>query len=157
MVSTLFRNPPLIPIIGAILLKDDTTDTKVNNKIILAILLIFGISIFSGCVGQKDAVTPGGKVKVQEGAPGWCSTGTKVETSGEQGQGTYEIKGMTTYKGKSVCEAEMKVTGAPGMPGGGSVWKYYFTENNEYAVMVMKDPQGNEQEIVVSDPTGKTK
>lgn len=120
--------------------------------VVLTVLLIFGIAIFSGCTGTKEAKTPGGDVKIKEGASGWCSTGTKVETSGGgQGQGSYEIKGMTTYKGKTVCEAEMKVSGAQGMPPGGTVWKYYFTENNDYAVIVTTDPQGKEQEIVVSN------
>ncbi len=125
--------------------------------VVLTVLLILGIALFSGCTGTKDASTPGGNVKVKEGAAGWCSTGTKVETSnGGQGQGSYEIKGMTTYKGKTVCEAEMKVSGAPNTPAGGTVWRYYFTEDNNYAVVVMTDSQGKEQEIVVSNPTGKT-
>lgn len=124
-----------------------------NNKIkILVILSLVVTTILSGCItGPKTIETPEGKVTVDDGGkgPDWCKGGTKVTSSGPQGEGTYEIKGITTYEGKSVCEAEMKVSG---VPGGEGVWKYYFTEDGEYAVMIMKDPTGNEQKIVVSNP-----
>ena len=120
-----------------------------KNKIILAIISIFIIATLSGCVtGPKTISTPDGKVNEGTG-PAWCKAGTKVMSSGPQGEGSYEIKGITTYEDKSVCEAEMKVSG---VPGGEGVWKYYFTENGEYAVIIMKDPTGKEQKIVVSNP-----
>lgn len=127
-----------------------------KNKIILVILLIFSIATLSGCVTGPNTITApgGGKVTVNEGGagPDWCKAGTKVTSSGPQGEGTYEIKGITTYEDKSVCEAEMKVSG---VPGGEGVWKYYFTENGEYAVIIMKDSTGKEQKIVMNNPNPK--
>lgn len=113
----------------------------------LTILSIFVVAVLSGCVTGPG---PGTKVTLNEGTgPDWCKAGTKVTTSGGiQGESTYEIKGITTYEGKSVCESEMKVSR---LPGEGGTWKYYFTENNQFAVIVMKDSTGKEQKIVLND------
>ena len=126
-----------------------------NNKIkILVILSLVVATILSGCItGPKKIETPEGKATIGEvpggKGPGWCQAGIEIkqETAGQKS--SYIVKGITTYEGKSVCEAEMKVSG---VPGGEGVWKYYFTENGEYAVIIMKDPTGKEQKIVVSNP-----
>ena len=122
-----------------------------KNKSILIILLMSGIAtVLSGCITGPDTIDGPEKLTIkQEGVwPDWCKAGTKIIASGLQGEGTYEIKGITTYEGKSVCEAEMKVSG---VPGGESIWKYYFTQNGEYAVMIMKGPDGKEQKIVLNN------
>lgn len=128
-----------------------------DNKIkILVVLSIVMATILSGCVtGSKTIQTPEGKVTIEDAQGGkegkgsdWCQSGMKVTSSAPEGEGAYEIKGITTYEGKSVCEAEMKVSGISGEE---KVWKYYFTENGEYAVIIMKDSTGKEQKVVVSN------
>lgn len=118
------------------------------NKTILVIMLVFVISALSGCVtGPKEVTTPGGAIKIEEGetGPDWCKKGTKITSEGPQGQGSFEIKGMTTYKDKEVCEAEY-------IYDQGSMVQY-FNEKGDYMVMVSKDKDGNiVQEINLANP-----
>jgi len=119
-----------------------------RNKIVLTVLLIFVITTLSGCVtGPKEVTTSEGKVKIEEGGtgPDWCKKGTKITASGPQGQGSFEIKGITTYKEKEVCEAEY-------IYDQGSMVQY-FNEDSSYMVMVYKDKDGKvTQEINVANP-----
>lgn len=110
-----------------------------NNKMtVLVILSVFIVATtLSGCIGQKTANTPGGKVIVNEGGagPDWCKTGTKITSVGPTGQqGSFEIKGLTKRNGTDVCEAEY-------IYDQGSMTQY-FNEKGDYVVMVLKDKNG---------------
>jgi len=123
----------------------------------VAILSIIAVVIFSGCTEKPktEIQTETGNVTVsQEGGmgPGWCKAGatTTITSAGASGQMSYMIKGITSYKGKQVCEAEGKVTGEA--QGVGS-WTYYYSQDGSYAVMVMKDSSGNVlNEVNVKNP-----
>lgn len=121
-----------------------------KNKIILVILLIFGVATLSGCItGPKTISGPGGKVTVNEGTgPDWCKTGTKITASGQGQQGSFEIKGITTHNGTEVCEAEYVYDQ-------GSMIQY-FNEKGDYIVMVSKDKNGTiTQQINITNPSPK--
>lgn len=107
-----------------------------NQAKIYIILFAIFIAILSGCVAERSVTTPAGKVTVDQGTtgPNWCKAGTKVTSTGPQGQGSFEIKGMTTYNGTEVCEAVIESDQ-------GST-SYYFNEKYSYAVLVMKDKSG---------------
>lgn len=117
---------------------------------VLVILLVLVIAAtLSGCVtGPKTVDVPGqGKVTIDEGStgPDWCKKGTKITTSGQGQQGSFEIKGITKYKDKEVCEAEY-------IYDQGSMTQY-FNEKSDYIVMVYKDKDGKVlQEINVANP-----
>jgi hypothetical protein len=122
--------------------------TSKNIKILL-ILSVILLMVFSGCTAPKEQVakTPSGDVKVSEGSggPDWCKAGTSM-TQGQQGQFSFVIKGLTTYKGQEVCEADATYDQG-GQPA--SV-KYYFSKDNKYMHMIMKDASGkviNEQDM----------
>ncbi len=118
-----------------------------KNKIILAIISIFVIATLSGCVtGPKTVTTPDGKVTVNEGTgPDWCKAGTKITTSGQGAQGSFEIKGITTHNGTDVCEAVYT--------SGEGTMTQYFNEKGDYMVMVSKDKDGKViQEINIANP-----
>jgi hypothetical protein len=117
-------------------------------KIIIFISLI-AMVIFAGCTGKTstDIQTNEGKLTVSEGTgagPDWCKAGTaSTFTSvapGSFGSASYIIKGLTTYKGKQVCEAEAKVTGTESES---IYYSQYFTQDGKYFVMVIKDSSGN--------------
>lgn len=111
-----------------------------SKMTIVTILLIVVIAIIAGCVGNDKTVkTSSGDVKVSQGTgPDWCKAGTSM-TSSQQGQYSFVIKGLTTYKGQEVCEADATFDS-----GGqsGSV-TYYFSKDNKYMHMIMKDASGN--------------
>ncbi len=115
------------------------------KKIAISILSIFIIAAFSGCTGPNTVTTPSGDVKVESvgNGPDWCKAGTKVTSATQGGQGSFEIKGMTKYEGKDVCQSEYKYNE-------GSITQYY-TENGKYVVMIYKDSTGKEINKVVSD------
>ena len=112
----------------------------------IVILLIMASVIAAGCAGPKTEIqTEAGKVTVLEGAgigPEWCKAGTtaSMDAASAGGQMTYVVKGLTTYKGKPVCESEAKLTGA-----GIDTMYYtqYFTQDSSYIVMIIKDASGN--------------
>lgn len=96
--------------------------------------------IFSGCTEKTgtEIQTPEGKITVSEGTgagPEWCPAGI-TET---RDSGTLIIKGITTYKGRQVCQAEGKVTEAGGET---SYYVNYYTEDFKYVVIIMKDSSG---------------
>lgn len=122
-----------------------------NKKITMLVLLIFvTAATLSGCItGQKKVDIPGGgKVIINEGdvGPDWCKTGTKITSSGIQGQqGSFEIKGITTYNDTKVCEAEY-------IYDKGSMVQY-FNEKGDYVVMLYKDKNGTViQQIAANNP-----
>ena len=118
-----------------------------KNKIILAIISMFIIATFSGCVtGPKTITTPDGKVTVNEGTgPDWCKVGTKITASGQDGQGSFEIKGITTHNGTQVCEAVYTTDQG--------TMTQYFNEKSDYMVMISKDKDGKIiQEINIANP-----
>lgn len=105
----------------------------------IMILLIMASIIAAGCVGPKTEIqTEAGKVTVQEGTgigPEWCKAGTTVTTE----QGSLVIKGITTYKGKQVCEMEGKFTGM----GIDTMYStQYVTQDGSYGVTIIKDASG---------------
>lgn len=110
-----------------------------KNMKILIILSIIVLVAFAGCTGTQDTIkTPDGEVKISQGGsgPDWCKAGTKMTTTGADGkQGSFEIKGITTYEGKEVCESEWKSDE-------GSMTQY-FNEDSSYLVMISKDKSGN--------------
>lgn len=121
---------------------------QIKTKI-LAILSVFVLAILSGCVtGPKQVISPTGeKVTINNGGsgPSWCKAGTQITASGTGAQGEYTIKGITTYKGQEVCEAEIKT-------GQGSV-SYYYSQDEQFAVMVMKDTSGKViNEVNIKEP-----
>lgn len=111
-------------------------------------MLIFVVATLSGCVtGPNTVATPGGeKVTVNEGkGPDWCKAGTKITSSGQGQQGSFEIKGITTHNGTQVCEAVYTTDQ-------GSMTQY-FNEKGDYLVMVSKDKDGKViQEVNIANP-----
>ena len=111
--------------------------TKKNTKILI-ILSIIGLIAFAGCTGKQDTIkTPDGEIKVSEGGsgPDWCKAGTKMTTTGADGkQGSFEIKGITNYEGKEVCESHWSSDE-------GSMTQY-FNEDSSYLVKISKDTSG---------------
>ncbi|MBU4220093.1 MAG: hypothetical protein KKA10_00455 [Euryarchaeota archaeon] len=104
--------------------------------------------IFSGCTEKTstEIQTPEGKITVSEGVgagPEWCKAGTTSTYSsnapGNQGSANLIIKGITTYKGRQVCEAEGKVAVA-GMES--LSYLQYYTQDGKYSAMIMKDSSG---------------
>lgn len=119
---------------------------KISVVVIVSIILI---SIFSGCTGNKNEVTTatGEKVTVKDGGagPSWCKEGTQITSTGAQGQTSFVIKGITTYKGNEVCEAEYTYNE-------GSMTQY-FNEKGDYIIMVYKDKSGKIiQEVNANNP-----
>ena len=124
-----------------------------KKVIILSIIVVL---IFSGCTektGNDGQTNPGteiqttdGKLTVSEGTgagPDWCKAGTTSTFAsnepGSQGSFNFVIKGLTTYKGKQVCEAEAKITAA----GSESItYQQFYTQDGKYGVMIMKDSSG---------------
>ena len=128
----------------------------------LIILSIIAVMIFSGCSektatdiqandgNSKKTVTDiqnEGKSTVSEdtgvGAD-WCKAGTSTtsssSTAGGQSSTTFVIKGITTYKGRQVCEAETKYTET----GSNSFsTTYLYSQDEKYGVWIMKDASGN--------------
>ena len=116
---------------------------------ILIILSIIGLIAFAGCTGKQDTIkTPDGEIKVSEGGsgPDWCKAGTRMTTTGADGkQGSFEIKGITNYEGKEVCELEMISNEGP--------ITQYFNEDQSYLVIITKDKSGKEiNKVVNSQP-----
>ncbi len=115
----------------------------------IVILSIIAFVIFAGCTGKTDTnvKTEDGKETVSGGSgvgTDWCKAGTAWSGSASQPQSgdssyQYMIKGITSYKGKSLCEAEAKITGASG---GNIYYTYYFSEDGKYGAMIMKDQNG---------------
>ncbi len=111
----------------------------------IMILMIMVSAIVAGCAGPKTEIqTEAGKVTVQEGTgigPEWCKAGTtaNVDAASAGGQMTFVVKGLTTYKGKQVCESEGKYTGA----GLEMYYTQYFTQDGKYFVTIIKDSSGN--------------
>ena len=112
--------------------------------IILSIIVI----IFSGCT-EKTATeiqTNEGKLTVSEGTGAgadWCKAGTSSTFTSNaadgQGSSTFIIKGITTYKGRQVCEAETKITGT----GSDSFsTTYFYSQDEKYGAWIMKDASG---------------
>lgn len=100
---------------------------KKINKIVIIILLISAIAVFAGCESKKGT-TPGTGTD-------WCKAGSKIISSTPESEGTFLIKGLTTYQGKEVCEAEWSYDG-------GSMTQF-FNEDGSYGVTIIKDKDGN--------------
>lgn len=122
--------------------------TDKNNKILIVLSIVLLIA-FAGCTGKNEQTisSPNGDVKVSQGdsGPDWCKAGTSM-TQGQQGQFSFVIKGLTTYKGQEVCEADAEYD----QGGQATSVKYYFSKDNKYMHMIMKDASGkiiNEQDI----------
>lgn len=121
-----------------------------KNKMILATISMLVITtMLSGCVtGPKTVTGPGGESAIlNEGGvgPDWCKAGTKITASGQGQQGSFEIKGITTYKGTEVCQAEYVYDQ-------GSMVQY-FNEKGDYMVMIYKDKNGKViQEMNIVNP-----
>lgn len=106
--------------------------------ILSMLLLIIASVILSGCTGPKKITTSdGGKVEVSEDGtgPDWCKAGMKITSSSPQGQGTFTIKGITTYSGKEVCQAEWNLSQG--------VMTEYFSKDSSYMHLIMRDNSGN--------------
>jgi hypothetical protein len=115
--------------------------TDKNTKILM-ILSIMLLIVFAGCAGKNEQTinTPNGDIKVSQGMVGsdWCKPGTSI-TSNQQGQYSFTIKGLTTYNGQEVCEAYATYDHV-----GQSVnVTYYFSKDNKYTHITMKDASGN--------------
>ncbi len=106
----------------------------------IMILLIMASIIAAGCVGPKTEIqTEAGKVTVQEGigiGPEWCKAGTTVTLA--ENPMTLVVKGLTTYKGKQVCEYNGKMT----VSGQEMYSTQYFTQDGSYFVTIIKDASG---------------
>ncbi len=109
-----------------------------NKTTTVTILLIVTIAIIAGCVGNEQTVkTPSGDVKISQGSgtgPDWCKAGTKITASSPEGEGSFTIKGITTYQGKDVCESEWTTTDG--------TMTQYFNEDGSFTATVMKDKTG---------------
>lgn len=120
------------------MITDIGTKTGKNVKILMILSIILLIA-FAGCTGKEQTITtPDGEVKVSQGSgsgPDWCKAGTKMTSTGPSGeQGSFEIKGIVNYEGKSVCESEWTSNE-------GSMIQY-FNEDSSYLVMITKDKSG---------------
>lgn len=107
------------------------------KKKMLAILSIFLLAIFAGCVtGPNTIKGPGGQeVTVEEGkGPGWCKAGMQITSSSPQGGGSFIIKGITKYQEREVCEAEWITDEGTTVQ--------YFTEDGSYTATIVKDKTG---------------
>ncbi len=119
-------------------------------------LLIAAFIILAGCVGPSTETTtsPTGEVttevKTEEGTvtvtakegagPEWCKAGSSMNAAGPAGQMTWTVKGFTTYKGRQVCELEVK---ASGEKAGEVTWMtQYFNEDSSYVAIVYRDQTG---------------
>lgn len=116
-----------------------------KKLIILSIILVL---IFSGCTEKTatDIQTKEGKSTVSEGTgvgADWCKAGTSTTSSSNTAEGqsstTYAIKGITTYKGRQVCESETKYAGT-GTDSFSTT--YLFSEDEKYGAWIMKDATG---------------
>ena len=112
------------------------------------ILSVIAVLIFSGCTEKTgtEIQTNDGKLTVSEGTgsgPDWCKAGTSStygsNSPGGEGSFKYIIKGITTYKGKQVCEAEAKITGSNAET---VYYTQYFSQDQKYVAMIMKDSSG---------------
>src|SRR4030067_1533651 len=114
----------------------------------LIILSIIAVMIFSGCTEKtgNEIQTNDGKSTVSEGTGAgaeWCKAGTSTTSTSNTAEGqsstTFVIKGITTYKGRQVCEAETKYTGT----GSDSFsTTYLYSQDEKYGVWIMKDSTG---------------
>lgn len=118
-----------------------------NTKILIVLSIILLIA-FAGCTGKKEQTisSPGGDVKVVEGSgPNWCKAGMTMTQAGPNGvQVTFEVKGITTYEGKEVCES--------GWTSNEGTMTTYTNEDSSYYVMILKDKTGKETRIDMSQP-----
>jgi hypothetical protein len=117
--------------------------TNKNTKILMVLSIVLLIA-FAGCTSttKTEQTTPGGNVSTIEGSgPDWCKAGSSL-TQGQtqQGQYSYVIKGMTTYKNQEVCEAEATVTQAGQQS---YSMTYYFSKDSKFSHLIMKDASGN--------------
>jgi len=120
------------------------------------VLAVAAFVLFSGGIGSSSetSVSPSGEVKTEvktgegttiitatEGGAGpeWCKAGTTVTTAGPTGEAKYVIKGITTYKGRQVCESEAKFSGE----GSAGSWTYYYNEDGSFGAIIIKDASGN--------------
>lgn len=120
------------------------------------ILSIIAILIFSGCTektGNDKQTNPGTEIQTTDGkltvsggtgaGAEWCKAGTSStygsNSPGSEGSFNYVIKGLTTYKGKQVCEAEAKVTGSNAET---IYYTQYISQDQKYFAMIMKDSSG---------------
>src|SRR5659263_333892 len=75
---------------------DTKTGKNVKIFIILSIILLIA---FAGCAAKDQTITtPDGEVKVSQGSgsgPAWCKAGTKITSTGADGQGSYETVSYT--------------------------------------------------------------
>lgn len=106
----------------------------INKVAILLVLQIFIIStLLSGCVAQPKEVISN-----------WCNTSMNITF--ENGKGLYTVKGITTYKGREVCEVLIK--------DGQRDTIQYFNKGGGYMVVIYKDESGNiVKEINISNTT----
>lgn len=118
------------------------TDKNTKILVILSIMLLIA---FAGCTAKKEQTinTSSGDVKtsvVTGTGPDWCKAGTSI-TSSQQGQGQYSfvVKGITSYKGQEVCEADAAFDHG----GQSGSLTYYFSQDSKYMHVVMKDATGN--------------
>jgi len=114
-----------------------------NTKILIVLSIVLLIA-FAGCTSKTEQTVPapGGDVNVVEGSgPDWCKAGSSI-TQGQtqQGQYSYVIKGITTYKNQEVCEAEATVSGGGQQ---GYSMTYYFSKDSKFAHIILKDASGN--------------
>jgi len=104
----------------------------------LVVLLIMISVIIAGCIGNEQIIeTPSGNVKISQGSgsgPDWCKTGTQITSTGPQGEGSFVIKGITTYQGKEVCESELTYNEG--------TMTQYFNSGGTFTATVVKDKTG---------------
>jgi len=125
-----------------------------NTKILMVLSIVLLIA-FAGCTSKTEQTiqSPGGDIKVVEGSgPDWCKTGSSMTSEQTtQGQYSYVIKGITTYKGQEVCEAEATVSAAGQQ---GYSMTYYFSKDTKFAHIIMKDASGKViNDMDVTQPT----
>lgn len=108
----------------------------------MIILSIVSMIILSGCISEPKDDTTQKKGTTLE----WCKAGTTITSATPQGEeGYFTVKGMTSYKGKEVCEAEWLY--------GQGIMTEYFDEEFKYVVIIVRDQNGNIiQEIDMKNP-----
>ena len=112
----------------------------VKAFIMVSIILLIA---FAGCTAKpQTGNSTAGDVKSGLG-PDWCKAGASVVNSASHQGYSLVVKGVTTYSGKEVCEAD--ATYEQGGQSMGII--YYYSQDGKYMHMIVKDASGK----IVSD------
>lgn len=126
--------------------------TKVQRVLLLcAVALLLALAGCAGGTGSGDGAPADGGGGGDGGA-GWCPVGQSTAMANpETGeQVSLEFEGVVTYEGREVCKA---VWEAEGGARGAASMEMYFSENDDYQMLLVYDDEGNVvSELQLSGP-----